>query len=203
MIAGRPRKFDESKVLEKAMQVFWSKGYEATSVADLVAATGLHKGSLYQAFGDKHGIFCLCLESYLKKNHNGANEIMQSETSPAKGLCKALESFVDSADDPNGAMRGCLAVNTMVELAPHDEKIRDILSQDYRRFISLLSDTITRAQVAGEIDTAHTPELKASMLMTMMCGLASSTKGPLSTNEGRQILNEQLKLLGLLSADDR
>ena len=65
-MVGRPREFDVEQVLEAAMQAFWANGYEGTSLTDLVAATGLMKGSLYQAFGDKHSLFIQTLNRYLQ-----------------------------------------------------------------------------------------------------------------------------------------
>ena len=64
-MVGRPRQFDVDQTLDAAMRAFWARGYEATSMADLMAATGLHKGSLYQAFGDKHALFIEALKRYL------------------------------------------------------------------------------------------------------------------------------------------
>ena len=77
-MVGRPREFDVDKALDAAMQAFWAKGYEATSMADLMAATGLHKGSIYGAFGDKHALFVEALTRYLA-------DMRQIERSVLKG----------------------------------------------------------------------------------------------------------------------
>ena len=69
-MVGRPRQFDEEQVLDAAMKAFWANGYEATSLADLVSVTGLHKGSLYQAFGDKHSLFVQTLNRYLQNTRS-------------------------------------------------------------------------------------------------------------------------------------
>src|SRR5210317_1187307 len=83
---GRPRGFDEAKVLDAAMEVFWRKGYESTSLADLLEATGLHKGSLYQAFGDKHTLFISALRRYLEGMRSRKNVLLRETESPLEGI---------------------------------------------------------------------------------------------------------------------
>ena len=77
-MVGRPREFDEEQVLDAAMKAFWANGYEATSLADLVSVTGLHKGSLYQAFGDKHSLFIQTLSRYLQNIRHHKNQVLET-----------------------------------------------------------------------------------------------------------------------------
>lgn len=81
-MVGRPRQFDENQVLDQAMTVFWTNGYEATSMADLMNATGLHKGSLYQAFGNKHQLFVTALNRYLEEMRAQKNRLLKAAASP-------------------------------------------------------------------------------------------------------------------------
>jgi TetR/AcrR family transcriptional repressor of nem operon len=85
-MVGRPRQFDEAEVLDAAIQAFWAKGYEATSMADLLEVTGLHKGSLYQAFGDKHTLFVAALRRYLEGMRSRKNVLLRETESPLEGI---------------------------------------------------------------------------------------------------------------------
>ena len=85
-MVGRPREFDEEQVLDAAMKAFWAKGYEATSLADLVSVTGLHKGSLYQAFGDKHSLFIQTLNRYLQNVRQHKNQMLEAAETPIGGI---------------------------------------------------------------------------------------------------------------------
>ena len=105
-MAGRPREFDTDDVLEAAMQCFWSNGYESTSLADLVAATGLHKGSLYQAFGDKHSLFIRSLKRYLSDVRAQKTAMLAAAESPLAGVRNLSHGFIDG----DGEHRFCAAV---------------------------------------------------------------------------------------------
>ena len=93
-MVGRPRQFDEDLALDSAMQAFWAKGYEATSLADLMAATGLHKGSLYQAFGDKHSLFIRALNRYLEEMRSRSAPTSDRRAERSAAFAKAMASSV-------------------------------------------------------------------------------------------------------------
>ncbi len=88
-MVGRPREFDVEQVLDAAMKAFWANGYESTSLADLVSVTGLHKGSLYQAFGDKHSLFIQTLNRYLQNIRHHKNQILMQADTPLGGIREA------------------------------------------------------------------------------------------------------------------
>ncbi len=132
-MVGRPREFDPEIVLDAAMQAFWAKGYEATSLADLMDATGLHKGSLYQAFGDKHSLFIQALKRYLSDMRRMKNEMMAQAATPLDGIRAVTHGMIDIADDDCTCPRGCLAINTLVELAPHDAEVQEVMTDHIQR----------------------------------------------------------------------
>jgi len=104
---GRPREFDEDNVLEAAMDAFWNKGYEATSLADLCDCTGLHKGSLYQSFGDKHELFMRALHHYSDKEFREVMAVAFDSDSPLQNVRAVVHKVCESAMD----CKGCLVIN--------------------------------------------------------------------------------------------
>lgn len=173
------------------MQAFWAKGYEATSLTDLMAATGLHKGSLYHTFGDKHALFTQSLKRYLEGMRRNKNELLVQAETPLDGIRAVAHGMLDIADGDSSCPKGCLAINSLVELAPHDSDVKQILEQHVAMMRGSLEETVGKAQAQGQIRTDRPPELLAMMLMTFMAGLATTMKGPLSNADAHQLLDAQ------------
>ncbi|MCF6289284.1 MAG: TetR/AcrR family transcriptional regulator [Proteobacteria bacterium] len=201
MNIGRPRKLEPEAILEIAMGVFWEKGYEATSIADILRATGLHKGSLYQTFADKKSLFIACLEFYQSRFFKKNADIINSEEDPIKGLKKSLYDMIlsscSSNDSDDSCNRGCMAVNTLVETAPHDYEILAVLEKNENRFQSYMIGILEKAQSEYGYQLKFPPEVIFSMLMTFMCGVRSVIKNMISVEEGYALIDTQLQLLGL------
>lgn len=194
-MVGRPREFDTDQVLEAAMRAFWAKGYESTSLTDLVAATGLHKGSLYQAFGDKHSLFVQALQRYLDEMLRLEHEAVSKAATPLQGLKDVLHGMIDMTDDDDDCPMGCLAVNSLIEMVPHDEKIEQIMANHMGLVRSTFGKVVSRAQAAGEIGTERSADVITAIMMTFMAGLATTVKGPLSKSEAHELLDMQLDSL--------
>ena len=118
---GRPREFDEQQALARARDLFWSQGYEATSVQDLVDALAVQRGSLYAAFGDKRSLYLKAVSLYARENRAQLEAALQ--TGP---VLPALRRMLTQPDTLTGALasatpRGCLIGNTTAQLAPGDE----------------------------------------------------------------------------------
>lgn len=183
---GRPREFDEEKVLEAAMDAFWSKGYEATSLADLCDCTGLHKGSLYQTFGDKHQLFMRSLQHYAKKEFAAAVPAAFQSESPLANIRAVLHGICEDI----GKEKGCMMINSMVELAPHDPAVKAMLNQEGEKRIRMMTDLIGKAQQAGEIRKELDAFKLARQLMITIAGVAATLKGFLGREDGREVLEE-------------
>ena len=177
------------------MRAFWAKGYEATSLADLMAVTGLHKGSLYQTFGDKHSLFIRALKRYLEDMRRQKNEVLRAAPTPLDGIRNTLHRIVDIADGDSDCPMGCLAINSLVELAPHDAEVRVVMADHAKRMRKSLEATVSDAQAAGQIDTARPAELIAAMLMTFMAGLGTMMRGDLKKAQAHVLLDAQLQAL--------
>jgi TetR/AcrR family transcriptional regulator, transcriptional repressor for nem operon len=143
---ARLREFDIDEVMEAVINIFWQKGYEATSLADLMSVTGLQKGSIYKAFGDKRSLFLKALQSYLDRLYTYSREVLD-KPSPEKALAAWLELICDNATVPTN--KGCFAINSLVEMAPHDEDVAKMLEYQYWRIGKLLEAAIAKGQKQG------------------------------------------------------
>ena len=190
-MAGRPRKAEPEVALTAAMNAFWTKGYEATSMSDLTEATGLHKASLYQTFGDKHQLFVSALKLYFTKTAKAQKDSRNGEENPIK----AIKASVDSTIDQCAQGKGCLAVNSLIEVAPFDAEIDRILKQFRQRLdkhlASLVDEAITKKLVAKSIDTKEAVRL----ISVFLHGLSANMASGMSANKARGLLHDQLDLV--------
>lgn len=183
---GRPREFDEEAALEAAMDAFWEKGYEATSMADLCACTGLHKGSLYQAFGDKHQLFMSALRHYADKDFHRVAAVAFKSASPIANIRAAVDKIMEDA----GSDRGCMMINSLVELAPHDPEVKAALKGFGAQRVRVMADLIGKAQEAGEISARKEPARLAQQLMMLLAGGATLVKGFAAPEQVRGALHD-------------
>jgi TetR/AcrR family transcriptional repressor of nem operon len=183
---GRPREFDEEVVIEAAMDAFWKKGYEATSLADLCSCTGLHKGSLYQSFGDKHQLFMRSLQRYAEEEFREVASVAFESDSPLENIRAAVAKICEDL----GNEKGCLMVNSLVELAPHDPEVRSALQAIGEKRVRFLTDLIGKAQQAGEIRQGQDPYKLSRQLMVTLAGSAAMAKGFLQKGEILEVLDE-------------
>ena len=194
-MVGRPREFDIDLALDAAMQAFWRKGYEATSMADLMAATGLHKGSLYGTFGDKHSLFVQALKRYLWEMHRTETEALKTADTPLDGLRNVGHAMIDLIDDDSSEPKGCMAVNAIVEAAPDDEEIKKIMEEHVQSMRSSIVEVITAGQEAGQITQDRPADVIAGMIMTFVSGLSTTMKGYISPEEAHQLFDAQLEAI--------
>jgi TetR/AcrR family transcriptional regulator, transcriptional repressor for nem operon len=187
---GRPREFDEQRALEAAMDEFWRKGYESTSLSDLSGRTGLHRGSLYQAFGDKHKLFMRCLSYYADREFEELSAVAFGRKSPLDGIRALVRTVSNHAADG----RGCLMINSLVELAPHDPDVREMLANEGQRRIAVMADLLTRAQELGEIRAELDPLALARQAMVSLAGSAVLLKGLITTGEVMELLESMIDL---------
>lgn len=155
---ARPREFDEERVLDAVMEIFWRNGYEGTSAQDLVDATGLGRGSLYAAYANKDGLFEQALLRYHKRARAHVDKLRQ-EGSPIERLRELMTDIVE-ADLTAPQKRGCLATNSAVEMAGRDPRVADLVRQNFDILVRGIEQTIRRGQAVNEIR----PEADAAVL---------------------------------------
>ncbi len=120
---ARPKAFDPDEALERAKALFWRKGYEATSIHDLVQALHINRGSLYATFRDKRTLFLAALDRYTEREIGAAARILRNSQAPGRERIQALFDTVIRGVEERGDRRGCFLCNTAVELAPVDPEI--------------------------------------------------------------------------------
>ncbi|MDP1519879.1 TetR/AcrR family transcriptional regulator [Porticoccus litoralis] len=185
---GRPRGFEEERVLEAVMNTFWEKGYEGTSFKDLFEATGLHKASLYQAFGDKHQLFLKALGFYIEQTFKEVAASAYSSDSPMENLRSLLSGINTLCLKGNG----CMLLNSLVEVAPHDPDVKEMIERSHTIKKRFLADMIDKAQRSGEITTEQDPERLAAILMVALAGVAATVKGFSGADHTSQVLEDIL-----------
>jgi TetR/AcrR family transcriptional repressor of nem operon len=152
------------------MGVFWSCGYHRTSLPDLLEATNLSRGSLYAAFGDKHGLFLRALDRYI----DVALTRLDTELDPTKnalaGLRTCLAGYVNRTSGVSGK-RGCLVAATAMELAAHDTEVEQRIRRFFRTMEARLTEALTRAQAAGELADGVVPATGARLLLCLLEGM--------------------------------
>jgi TetR/AcrR family transcriptional regulator, transcriptional repressor for nem operon len=166
---ARPREFDEDTVLDAAIQCFWAKGYEATSVKDLIEVTGISAASLYNAYGDKRALFRTSLDRYVE-NSIGAR-IRRCEALPP---LEAIRTFFDDILKRSLADRdhkGCMVVNTALEVAPHDPEFRDTVAVVLRRLEAFFKASVERGQAEGSISRSQPAGALAQHLLGVLMGV--------------------------------
>jgi TetR/AcrR family transcriptional regulator, transcriptional repressor for nem operon len=168
---ARLREFDTDEVMAAVINAFWERGYEATSLADLMAVTGLQKGSLYKAFGDKRSLFLKALQTYLDQQYSLIRETL-SQPDPQRAIATMFQFLADS---DSRASKGCFAVNSMMELAPHDPDVAKMLEYQFSRIGKLLEKAIAQGQKAGVFrQDLSALQLRQLLLVTANGTLASS-----------------------------
>jgi TetR/AcrR family transcriptional regulator, transcriptional repressor for nem operon len=181
---ARPRKFDPDDVIDRSMRAFWERGYRDTSVDELVEATGVRPGSLYNAFhGGKRELFLGSLERYSKlvvPEKLGALERPGASLADVRAYFDGLISDLMS---PEGRM-GCLMVNSTVELAAQDSEVAQVVRAHMARLERNAERALRTAKRRGEIATHIDPAAKATQLMATGMGLMVVGK----TNPGKEVL---------------
>ncbi|MEU0016092.1 TetR/AcrR family transcriptional regulator [Streptomyces sp. WAC04189] len=170
---GRPREFDKEQTLERALKLFWSRGYGATSIQDLVDALSVERGSLYGTFGDKRRFYLEAVRLYWEVYERRL--IATLDTSPLLPALREILTHPARLDEfisDVGVPQGCLVGNTTAELVPQDAEATEIVARSYSRFTEIVTAALERAQAAGEVTDKARPEAQASMLLYLVQGLS-------------------------------
>jgi AcrR family transcriptional regulator len=188
---GRPRSFETGKALDAAMKVFWRKGYEGASLADLTTAMGINRPSLYSAFGDKEALFLKVLDRY---NEGPAAYVRASLNLPTaraavEGLMQGTADMASGSNNP----RGCLFVQGALACGDGAEAIRDdlILRRDAGE--KAVRQRLKRAQVEGELPPEASPEDLARYVVTIIQGIAVQAAGGATRKELRRVIETALR----------
>ncbi len=166
----REKQFDRDEVLAKAMRAFWARGYEATSVQDLVDCMGINRGSLYATFGGKRHLFIQALRRYDARHRRAWVEALGTSPSARDAITGAFEQVIEDVLEA-GARDGCLLVNTALELSPHDPEIGRIVGHGLTEMEEFFRATLERGRARGEIPARIDPTETARSLLGLLIGL--------------------------------
>lgn len=147
---ARPREFDEGQALDKAMRLFWSKGYHDSSIRDLVEATGVNQYGLYSVFDDKRGMFLAALDRYGETVTRNVIEAIQRPGPIVPTLEKAFGLLIGFMTARSGGT-GCMMCNTGIELGPHDAEIAGRVKAHMKRLEDAFGKRLSQAVDAGEL----------------------------------------------------
>ncbi|UXY23809.1 TetR/AcrR family transcriptional regulator [Streptomyces cynarae] len=191
---ARPRSFDETKVLSSAREEFWNRGYAATRLEDLVSATGLGKGSLYGAFGDKRRLFLNLLNSYC---HQQLSDVQRTLTAPGTAMERLTRLFEHVVHGYTGdaGRRGCFMVNSTSELHGQDPDVAALARATCQRMEDLLVTCVKDAQREGEVDASADPQELGRLLLAALQGIEFLAKTGMDDSALRQIGHATLRQL--------
>lgn len=178
---GRPREYDEAAVLDAALQLFWDKGYEATSVDALTAAMGLSKSSFYAAFGSKQGVLMAALECY-----SNAAIASWGQVAGHAGGDGAL-ALVDALSNPVGS-RGCVFANVVTEMGPRDAQVAALGQRHFERIEQLFAKCLNPENPEAARD-------RARALMALSFGAMTLRKSGMPAELIQQALDEARRLI--------
>jgi TetR/AcrR family transcriptional repressor of nem operon len=167
---GRPREFDESEVLDAAVACFWERGYEATSVRELADRMGLTGASLYNAFGDKRALYRRALDHYIDASFADRVRRLEGRMPPRQAIAAFFTEIIQrSLEDPQ--RKGCMLVNSALEVAPHDTEFAAIVTQVLTEIEAFFRRCVQAGQRDGTITTSQSATDLGRTLLAVHIGL--------------------------------
>ena len=167
---ARPREFDEAAVLDAAIERFWQRGYEATSVRDLADEMNIAGASLYNAFGDKRSLYERALNRYLDQTFRERIRRLEPSLSPREAIVAFLQEIIKRSITDR-QRRGCMLVNSAIESAPHDSKFLEIVATFLDEVESFFFRCVSNGQRNGSITKAHSAEDLSKSLLGILLGI--------------------------------
>ncbi|QLH24986.1 TetR/AcrR family transcriptional regulator [Streptomyces sp. Rer75] len=192
---ARTKEFDPEAALQSALELFWRRGYEATSMADLVEHLGIGRASIYATFGNKRELYLKAMDRYAETRDPSLLAEL-SQPGPALPAVRALvHRFAEEAASPEHRLTGCLVTNTAAELAPHDPVIARRVEVSWDHVETPLHSALIRAQAQGELPEDRDPRALARMLFVLLQGLRVVGKASDDPARVRDAAEQALALL--------
>ncbi|PGH48258.1 TetR/AcrR family transcriptional regulator [Streptomyces sp. Ru87] len=192
---ARTKEFDPDAALQSALELFWDRGYEATSMADLVERLGIGRASIYATFGNKHELYLKALDRY-NEDRDAALLRELSQPGPALPAVRALvRRFAAEAGSGDRRGRGCFVTNTAAELGAHDPASARRVGASWDHIETLLHSALVRAGARGELPAGRDPRALARMLLVLLQGLRVVGKASDDPGRVRDAAEQALRLL--------
>ena len=188
------KRFNIEETLTRAMQTFWSHGYEATSMQDLVNATGVNRASLYATYGDKRELFLTALKKYDREIRRRMLTELSNETNTSQAIASVFDKFIDQTRAVQENW-GCFLVNTALELAPHDSDIAGMVNTAQDEIEAFFLAMIRKGQEAGEFNSEADAEQLAHQVLASLLGMLVMIRSRPNESYLRAVRDGALKLL--------
>lgn len=167
---ARPREFDEEAVLDAAIECFWLRGYEATSMRELTEKMGITGASLYNAFGDKRSLYRKALAHYVERGFRDRARRFEGHLPPREAIKAFFDEIIAmSLEDPQ--RKGCMIVNSALEVAPHDPEFQRVIADVTKQMEAFFFRCVKAGQLSGTISTALSPKDVARLLLGVLMGV--------------------------------
>lgn len=189
---ARSKSFDPDEALDKALDCFWSRGYEAASVSDLVAATGLNRASLYGTFGDKKDLYRKALDRFREKRVRALLDHLESSPDPRRAVIEAVRA---AASDVLSRQRGCFLCNTVVELANNEPDLLGVAETYLNEMRRGFAEALLRAQEIGDLPSGVEPRAAATAMISLINGMRVMAKAGIPTEELERAVDQSLRFL--------
>jgi len=190
---ARPREFDKDEALQKAIDVFWRQGYEATSMHDLVGAMGINRQSLYDTFGDKHALYLSALESYRLQREKGLLALLEAPGSVKRKLRKVCDKAIEESVTDE-TRRGCFMNNAFVDMVTHDQQTEEQAVRHVTIVEKAWEKAFARGQESGEITKKHSASALARYFYNALNGLRVTAKTNTDENALKDIVKVTLSM---------
>lgn len=191
---ARKKEFEPDTVLQHALELFWERGYEATSMSDLVEHLSIGKASLYATFGSKHDLYVKALERYTETRDPDPIELL-SQPGPAVPAVRTLVDLYVEQSIQDEHRRGCMVVNAATELLPGDEQVGRFVEASWSGLETALHSALARARAQGEISAAADPRALARYLVVFLQGIRVVGK---TTGSSARLRDAAAQALGAL-----
>ncbi|MFF7758219.1 TetR/AcrR family transcriptional regulator [Streptomyces griseorubiginosus] len=192
---ARTKEFDPEAALQSALELFWQRGYEATSMADLVEHLGIGRASIYATFGNKHELYLKALDRYNETRDSGLLCELSQPGPALSAVRTVVRRFAAEASSKGPRLKGCFVTNTANELGPHDTAAARRVETSWDHIETLLRSALTRARAQGELPADRDPRALARMLLVLMQGLRVVGKASNDPGRVRDAAEQALRLL--------
>jgi TetR/AcrR family transcriptional repressor of nem operon len=188
------KSFDEDEVVGRAMQIFWEKGFEPASMADLIAGTGISRGSLYNTFGGKEPLFVKALQKYSKDKQRAMMAPLEAIDDPRRAI-EAMFAGIVAETVADTEKKGCFLVNTAADLATHGDEVHSIVRNGMREMQGFFRRSIEVGQARQQIPDTLDPEAGAKGLVAMVVAIRVLGRGLSDEASLKTIASQAQRLL--------
>ena len=193
---GRLKAFDEDEVLDRAVDCFWQHGYEATSVRDLADRMGIGGASLYNAYGDKRALFVAALARYADRSMRERIARLEKSGRPKEAIRAFLAEIIDrSLEDPD--RKGCLLVNSALDVAPHDAAIGRVVADYLDELRAFFRRNLAAARAARRVPQQADPDELAGHLLGVVLGIRVLARTGVDRAQLEAVARPALRLLDM------